>query len=68
MECPVIALSLVLCLNAAPNDCHLEDVAFDGSVMQCALFGQAVAARTLQGRPKWYLKTYRCGSRRLSSA
>ena len=64
----MIALSLVLCLNSAPADCHLESVAFDGSVMQCAMFGQAVAAQKLHDRPKWHLKTYRCESRRLSKA
>lgn len=64
----MIALTLIVCLNAAPAECHPENVAFDGSIMQCALFGQAAAVQHLQGRPKWHLKRYRCDTRRFSDA
>ncbi|MCQ0986560.1 hypothetical protein [Jiella marina] len=64
----MISLTLLLCLNSNPTDCHKEDVAFDGSIMQCALFGQAAAANYMRGRPKWYVKQYRCGSARLTDA
>ena len=64
----MIALTLLLCLNSNPTQCRAEDVAFDGSIMQCAMFGQAVAANYMTGRPKWTLKRYRCSSRRLKDA
>ncbi|MEF2553650.1 hypothetical protein VQ042_20235 [Aurantimonas sp. A2-1-M11] len=64
----MIALTLIVCLNAAPADCRLEDVAFDGSIMQCALFGQAAAADQLKARPKWHLKRYRCRAGRSTNA
>ncbi|MBO0663680.1 hypothetical protein LQ948_13630 [Jiella sp. MQZ9-1] len=64
----MIALTLLLCLNSNPTDCHRENVAFDGSIMQCALFGQAAAANYMRARPKWSLKRYRCSSRRLTDA
>ncbi|MBO0905929.1 hypothetical protein [Jiella sonneratiae] len=64
----MIALTLVMCLNAQPQNCRAEDVAFDGSIMQCAMFGQAAAATYMNGRPKWSLKRYSCSSRRLKDA
>lgn len=64
----MIALTLLICLNADPSNCHKEDVAFEGSIMQCAMFGQAAAANYMGGRPKWSLKRYSCSSRRLKSA
>ena len=52
----------------APADCHLEKVAFDGSLMQCAMFGQVVAAERMQAMPKWHLERYRCDTRHLNDA
>ncbi|MCB8838720.1 hypothetical protein [Aurantimonas sp. VKM B-3413] len=64
----MIALTLLVCLNSSPRDCHQENVAFDGSIMQCAMFGQAAAAEHMQARPKWHLARYRCSPRRLTNA
>ncbi|MEX6504740.1 hypothetical protein [Jiella sp. M17.18] len=64
----MIALTLLVCLNSTPGDCHQENVAFDGSIMQCALFGQAAAAERMRGRPKWHLARYSCSTRRGSNA
>ncbi|RFC64293.1 hypothetical protein DYI37_08120 [Fulvimarina endophytica] len=64
----MIAITLLLCLRTEPQDCHNENVAFDGTLMQCALFGQAVAAEHLKGRPKWALRRYRCGASDLAEA
>ena len=64
----MIALTLIVCLNSAPADCRPEQVAFDGSIMQCALFGQAAAVEHLKARPKWHLKRYRCVSGRSTNA
>ncbi|MCW4113593.1 hypothetical protein NPA31_001285 [Aurantimonas sp. MSK8Z-1] len=64
----MIALTLLVCLRTAPIDCHSEEIAFDGGIMQCAIFGQAAAADYLQGRPKWLLRKWSCGTRRLVRA
>lgn len=57
----MITLSLLLCLTSNPTDCHSEDIAFEGSILQCAMFGQAAAASYMQDQPKWALRRYRCG-------
>ncbi|EAU41558.1 hypothetical protein FP2506_14034 [Fulvimarina pelagi HTCC2506] len=56
----MIAMTLLLCLKAEPSDCHRENVSFQGTLMQCAMFGQAAAVEHLKGRPKWTLQRYRC--------
>ncbi|KQT87956.1 hypothetical protein [Aurantimonas sp. Leaf443] len=64
----MIALTLIVCLNATPGDCRPEKVAFEGSVLQCAMFGQAAAAQWLTAKPKWHLKKWRCDGRPLDDA
>src|SRR4051794_34676039 len=44
LEPAVIALTLLVCLHASPDACRPERVAFDGSLMSCTMYGQAVAA------------------------
>lgn len=57
----MIALTLIVCLHAAPSQCKPEPVSFDGSLMSCALFGQAVAAEWIAAHPKWRLAKFTCG-------
>ena len=64
----MIAMTLLLCLKSVPEDCHRENVAFQGSMMQCALFGQAAAAEHLKGRPAWLVKKIRCDGRPTTDA
>ncbi|RZK82985.1 MAG: hypothetical protein EOO66_25205 [Methylobacterium sp.] len=64
----MIALTLLVCLHADPDTCRPERVAFEGSMMSCTLYGQAVAAEWLATHPKYRLKTYSCGRPRLPTA
>ncbi|MER0237202.1 hypothetical protein [Fulvimarina sp. MAC8] len=64
----MIAMTLLLCLKAEPSECHHENVAFQGTLMQCAMFGQAAAAEHLKGRPKWTLQRYRCAHSEVAEA
>jgi hypothetical protein len=57
----MIALTLIVCLHSAPADCRPEPVSFDGSLMSCAMYGQAVAADWLKTHPKWRLRKFTCG-------
>ena len=64
----MIALTLLVCLHADPISCRPERVAFDGSLMSCTLFGQAVAAEWISTHPKYRLKKFTCGPRPLPAA
>ncbi len=59
----MIAMTLIVCLNSQPAECRPEPVAFQGSVMQCALFGGHVAAEWVGTHPKWFVSKWRCGER-----
>lgn len=64
----VIALTLIVCLQSAPATCRPEHIAFDGSLLSCAAYGQAVAAEWISTHPKYRLKRYTCGTKRLTDA
>ena len=64
----MIALTLLVCLHASPDTCRPERVAFEGSLMSCTLFGQAVAAEWISTHPKYRLKKFSCGARPLPTA
>jgi hypothetical protein len=64
----MIALTLYVCLHALPNHCRPENVSFEGSLMTCTLFGQAVAADWIATHPKYQLKKFTCGPRPLPEA
>jgi hypothetical protein len=64
----VIALTLYVCLTSLPNNCRPQHVSFDGSLMSCSLFGQAVAADWIANHPKYRLQRYTCGRKPLPEA
>jgi hypothetical protein len=64
----VIALTLLVCLQASPDTCRPERVAFEGSLMSCTMYGQAVAAEWISTHPKYRLKKFSCGARPLPTA
>lgn len=56
-----LVLTFVACLGGAPDRCQNISIPFDGTTMQCALFGQQLASQWLSARPGWQLKRgYRC--------
>ena len=65
---PVIALTLYVCLNSFPDNCRPQNVSFDGSLMTCSIYGQAVAAEWIATHPKYRLKKFTCGLRPLPQA
>lgn len=55
---PLIALVFVACLG---DKCQTVQLPFDGTSMQCMLFGQQAAAEWLRHRDGWALRRgYRC--------
>lgn len=64
----MIALTLIVCLNNAPASCKPQDVFFEGSLMSCTMYGQAVAAEWISTHPKYTLKKFICGPRKLQTA
>ena len=64
----VIALTLYVCLNTLPDTCRPQNVSFDGSLMTCSMYGQAVAAEWIASHPKYRLKKFTCGLRPLPQA
>ncbi|MDY8108214.1 hypothetical protein U0C82_03495 [Fulvimarina sp. 2208YS6-2-32] len=64
----MIAMTLFLCLKSEPGECHRENVSFQGTLVQCAMFGQVAALEHMKGRPKWSLRRYRCAPVEMSEA
>jgi hypothetical protein len=52
-----ITITLLTCLAGT---CEKTAIPFDGSLMQCTLFGQQVAAEWMKAHPKRTFKGYRC--------
>jgi hypothetical protein len=49
-----LVVSFVVCLGASdPGRCQVVELPFDGSLMQCMVFGQAEAARWTNEHPGW---------------
>ena len=58
-------LTFVACLGTADHRCRNVELPFDGSLMQCMLFGQHAAAQWTNEHPGWSLvRGYRCESGR----
>jgi hypothetical protein len=59
-----LVLTFVACLNASgPSRCQQVEMPFDGSLMQCMLFGQHEAARWASERPGWVVtRGWKCES------
>ena len=58
-------LTFVACLASADRPCRNVEMPFDGSLMQCMLFGQHAAAQWSNEHPGWTLvHGYRCESGR----
>lgn len=56
----LVTLILYTCLMTEKNMCDQKVIDFNGSLHQCALFGQLQAEEFLRYHPKRYLKKYRC--------
>jgi hypothetical protein len=55
MTSTIITLVFTLCLASAPRsteDCQVEKVQWDGSMLQCELFGQQHIAMRVAQRPE----------------
>lgn len=61
-----LVLTFVACLGSADGDrCRQVEMPFDGSLMQCMIFGQHVAAHWTTEHPGWSVpRGWRCESGR----
>lgn len=59
-----LVLTFVACIGAGNGDrCRQIELPFDGSTMQCMLFGQAEAARWTTEHPGWVVtRGWKCES------
>lgn len=59
-----LVLTFVACLSASgPNRCQQVELPWDGSLMQCMMFGQHEAARWTNEHPGWALaRGWKCES------
>jgi hypothetical protein len=55
------SLLLTICLAANPSECKRQPIDFEGSQIECALYGQQAAIEWLAQHPKWRLAKWRCG-------
>jgi hypothetical protein len=61
----VYVLTFVACLGSQADRCQNVELPWDGSLMQCMLFGQQLAAQWTNEHPGWALnRGYRCESGR----
>lgn len=56
----MIQLVLTVCLAVAPASCKEERPAFEGSLLDCTVQGQIVAAQWLAAHPAYTLSRWRC--------
>lgn len=57
----MIEIVFVACLQASPSECHKTEPAFfDGSMMECVLYGQHAAQDWLALHPKYEVRGWRC--------
>jgi hypothetical protein len=59
-----LVVTFVACLGSSNGDrCRQVEMPFDGSMMQCMLFGQHVAAQWTTENPGWSVaRGWRCES------
>jgi hypothetical protein len=59
-----LVLTFVACIGAnAPDHCRQVELPWDGSLMQCMMFGQHEAARWTNEHPGWLLtRGWKCES------
>ena len=56
-------LTFLACMS--PDQCRTVQIPFDGTLMQCMLFGQHAAAEWENQNPNWHLQRgYKCESGR----
>ncbi len=61
----VYVLTFVACLSTGADRCRTVELPWDGSLMQCMLFGQQAAAQWTNEHPPWALRHgWRCESGR----
>ena len=61
----IYVLTFVACLGAAGDRCRNVELPWDGSLMQCMLFGQQAAAQWTSEHPGWaVVRGWRCESGR----
>lgn len=56
-----LALTLVMCLTAAPERCETREIAQFEIVTACLAAAQTEAARWLAAHPAYRLAAWRCG-------
>ena len=56
-----IALTLTVCLLAAPDRCETREAALFEIVTACLMAAQSEAARWIGDHPSYRLATWRCG-------
>ncbi len=58
-------LTFIACLGTGSDRCHSVELPWDGTLMQCMLFGQHAAAQWTSEHPGWALQRgWRCESGR----
>jgi hypothetical protein len=58
-------LTFIACLGAGPDRCRTVELPWDGTLMQCMIFGQHAAAEWSNEHPGWALRRgWRCESGR----